>query len=234
MRAREDLQVVVVDEHPVVREGLSLLLPRHGIRVIGGVANLADAAQMVERRRPHVVLTDRLRSSGGDPGLAARIAERGVPTRVFVLTASQEACELNSALERGAAGIALKTIESAELARGIRLVASGGVFVEDRVVNLMRVAERGLLTRRQAEVLSLLARGLNADDIATGLDVSVATVHKHVQIAVRRLNARGRLHAVVIAAQRGLISIGLEAASTRSDALGPRALDALEDHRRTT
>jgi DNA-binding NarL/FixJ family response regulator len=223
---RRELQVVVVSEHAVIRESLTALLPRHGIRVIGSAGAFAAARDMIDRRRPNVVVTE-LYVSGRS---AAELVVTAPGTRAFVFTDSDSPFELQAALDRGASGIALKGTGSEDLAHGIRRVAKGDRWLDEPTKRLLTdLRPKRTLTSRQAEMLELLARGFTAEEIAARRGLSSATVQKHVQNAIGTLHARGRLHAVVIAACRGDISIGVapESAPTGAARWTPRAREYL-------
>jgi DNA-binding NarL/FixJ family response regulator len=205
------VEVVIVDDHPCVRRGLEAILPSHGVRVTGTAASARTAAEMIERRRPHVALVELQLGVDSGASLADGLDMREARTRVLLFTGCSDVLALKRALRGPVAGLALKTIAIEQLAAGIRAVARGRRFVDAGVSSLLDAdaARQRRITERQAEILTLLACGLNVEEAAFRLAVSTATVHKHVQNAVVALGARGRLHAVVLAAQRGDIDLGL-------------------------
>ena len=215
--------LVIADDQGMVRAGFrSLLDSEPDLEVVGEAANGAEALEVVRRLRPDVTLMD-IRMPVLD-GLAATraLVEEGVGTRVLVLTTFDLDEYVFEALRAGASGFLLKDAPAEELASAIRVVAAGdsllapGVTrrVIDAFVRRPSVSSRGpdpaleRLTRREVEVLGLLARGLSNADIGGRLFVSEATTKTHVSNVLAKLGLRDRVQAVIFAYENGVVVPG--------------------------
>jgi DNA-binding NarL/FixJ family response regulator len=205
------IRVLVVDDHPVVRQGLvGVLGDEPDLEVVGAAGSAEEALGQVGRLRPDVALLD-LELPGLD-GIAAipRLLEASPATRILVFTAYGGDERVFGALRAGASGYLLKGASGADLARGIRAVHAGGSALEPRVAARLvaGVGGRGgtaSLTEREREVLRLVARGLPGKQVARELAISERTVKFHVAAILRKLGADNRAQAVALAAQRGLL-----------------------------
>jgi DNA-binding NarL/FixJ family response regulator len=198
----EALQVVVVEDHPSMRSGLELLLTKHGFRVTGSAGSVAEGAAMIAARRPDVAVIDIELGDGSGTALAQTIATSKPSVPAVLYTGHVDDHVLKAAVDSSAKGVVLKTSPLDDLARAIRAVANGATFIDQAVsASLHRASSGGprRLSRREAEVLGLLAHGSTAAQAADVLFLSEATVETHVRNACRKLEARGRLHAVIIA-----------------------------------
>ncbi len=209
------LRVVVVDDHPVVRDGLrGMLAADGGIEVVGEAADGVEALAVVRRHRPDVVLMD-LRMPGGDgvPALRALREEAAGEGReaphVLVLTTYASAREVHAALEAGATGYVLKDAPRAELFTAIHAAARGesvlSAAAATQVVNRLRGEPEKELTERELEVLRLVARGTPNRAIATALFVSEATVKTHLAHVFAKLDVVDRAAAVAAGYERGVL-----------------------------
>jgi DNA-binding NarL/FixJ family response regulator len=215
--------VVICDDQGMVRAGFrSLLEGEPDLRVLGEAANGEEAVDVVRRLRPDVTLMD-IRMPVMD-GLAATrtLVEEGTATRVLVLTTFDLDEYVFEALRAGASGFLLKDAPADELASAIRVVASGDSLlapgVTRRVVDaFVQRAPRSApardprldsLTRREVEVLGLLARGLSNLDIAEQLFVSEGTTKTHVSNVLMKLGLRDRVQAVIFAYENGVVVPG--------------------------
>ena len=217
------IRVLVVDDHPVVREGLVAVLgDQPDVVVVGSGATAEAAIDLAARARPDVVLLD-LELPGLDgvaaiPRLAAAGRERRptdtgetAETRVLVFTAYDTDERVFGAIEAGAAGYLLKGASVDEIVRAIRDVHAGGSHLAPRVaakvvgaVGRGRRAD-GALTEREREVLRLVADGLQNKQIGRALGISERTVKYHLTAIMTRLGADNRAQAVAIATGRGLL-----------------------------
>jgi DNA-binding NarL/FixJ family response regulator len=213
--------VVIVDDQELVRSGLRLLLEGRGVAVVGEAADGLAALDVVARVRPDVVLMD-IRMPGLD-GIEAtrRLMTSTAPPRVLILTTYDMDEDVYGALHAGAAGFLLKTTPPDRLVDGIHTVAAGEALldasltrrlIEDHV--LRPPPTSGVpsvlaeLTSRELEVLVLIARGRSNSDIASELFVSEATVKTHVNHILSKLGLTGRVQAVVLAYECGLVRAG--------------------------
>jgi DNA-binding NarL/FixJ family response regulator len=205
----ESLQVVVVEDHPSMRRGLELLLPGHGLRVIGSAASAAEGEPMIAARRPDVAIVDI--DLGDSSGLTlARSVTASPATRVVLYTGHVDHAVLEAAVDSGASGVVLKSSPLEDLTRAVHAAASGGTFVDPAVSTILSKsppARPTTLSSRETEVLCLLASGRTSAQVADHLVLSPDTVNAHVRNVCSKLGARGRLHAVVIALGRGEIEL---------------------------
>jgi DNA-binding NarL/FixJ family response regulator len=203
-------RVLVVDDHPVVREGLvSVLEDQPEIEVVGAVGSAEQAVARVGRLRPDIVLLD-LELPGLD-GVAAipRLLAASPSSGVIVFTAYDTEERVLGALRAGARGYLLKGASGQEIGQAIRAVQSGGSHLAPRVASTVlaqvRAPHAQPLTPREEEVLSLVAEGLRTKQIARTLSITERTVKFHVASLMRKLGADNRPQMVAIAAQRGLL-----------------------------
>lgn len=206
------IRVLVVDDHPVVREGLiSVLEDQPGLEVVGAAGSAEEALSLVRRLRPDVVLLDlELPGMGGITAIPYLLAG-SAPPHVLVFTAYGTDDRVRGALEAGAAGYLLKGASGEEIARSVRAVYEGKTALEPRIAarTLPRLRSstrrRGLLTRREREVLELVAQGLANKEIASRLGISERTVKFHIASIMGKLGAENRAQATALALQRGLL-----------------------------
>jgi two-component system, NarL family, response regulator LiaR len=204
----DEISVLIVDDHEVVREGLRLSLLRSPkIRVVGEAPDGETAIALSERRRPDVVIMD-LRMPGMD-GIEAteEILKRVPETGVIVFTAYSERALLARSLESGAKGYILKEAPHETLLRAIEKVARGETFVDTALMpNLIQGRDGGdSLTAREREILQLLADGMSNADVAGRLFISQETVKSHVRHILVKLEADTRTQAVAIALREAMI-----------------------------
>ena len=204
-------RVLVVDDHPVVREGLvSVLEDQPGIEVVGSLDSAERAVAQVGRLRPDIVLLD-LELPGMDGVTAIPELLRASPSSgVIVFTAYDTEERVLGAIRAGARGYLLKGATGQEIAAAIRTVESGGSHLAPRVASTI-LAEVGrparpALSQREHEVLRLVADGLPTKQIARSLGITERTVKFHVASLMRKLEADNRAQMVAVAAQRGLLA----------------------------
>ncbi|MDQ0382241.1 response regulator [Amycolatopsis thermophila] len=207
------ITLVIADDHPVVRDGLrGIFTPEHGFEVLGEAGDGAEAVALAERVGPDVVLMD-LRMPGTDGVHAiAELARRGNRARVLVLTTYDTDSDVLPAIEAGATGYLLKDAPREELFRAVRAASRGEAVlspaVASRLMGQMRAPAREELSRREIEVLTLIARGGTNRDAAAKLFISEATVKTHLLHAYAKLGVNDRAAAVATALRLGLIDPG--------------------------
>jgi DNA-binding NarL/FixJ family response regulator len=207
-----------VDDHPVVREGLVLILQTQpDFEIVGEGESGPDALDLVDRLNPDVLMLD-LELPGLD-GVAVlrRLREHGATTRVIAFTVFDTDDRIIGAVEAGAAGYLLKGAPSAELFHAIRIVHAGGSLLQPLVAStvMRHVAQQGRptttqgvsLTERERDVIQRLARGMSNKEIAAALGVSERTVKFHVASLFTKLGASNRTEAVTRAVHAGLVSL---------------------------
>jgi NarL family two-component system response regulator LiaR len=207
------IQVLIVDDHPMVRTGLATVLEMYDeLEVIGAAASGEEALQLCNAAAPDVVLID-VKLPGIDGLETIRLLKRQHPTlEAVVLTASMDSQLVKAAVQAGARGYLLKTAEGRQLRQAIRAVAECRTFLMPEAAEaLARVvgqpAALGVdLTAREREVLTLIVKGLSNDAIANQLILSRATVKHHVSQILGKLNAVSRTEAVALAWQHRLVA----------------------------
>jgi DNA-binding NarL/FixJ family response regulator len=205
------IDVLVVDDHAIVRQGLrGMLAAEPDLDVVGEAGSGPEAVAMVAAHSPDVVLMD-LRMPGGD-GVAATtaITAQHPGTRVVVLTTYDTDADILRAVEAGAAGYLLKDCSQAELTSAIRATARGETVltpsVATRLVNRMRSPQVESLSPREVQVLELVAVGHTNAEIGRALHISEATVKTHLLRSFGKLDVSDRTAAVTMARHRGLLS----------------------------
>ncbi|MGD7789041.1 response regulator [Propionibacteriaceae bacterium Y1700] len=213
------ISVALVDDQALVRMGLRALVESEDDLHLAGEASTGQQAVALARRtRPDVMLMD-IRMPDGD-GISALTSITADPelagTRVIMLTTFELDEYVFAALQAGAAGFLIKDSEPTELLRAIRLAAAGESLLSPTVTRtvvesfarrsaVVRHPHLDALTDRETEIVTLVAQGLNNDEIAERLWISKATARTHVSRAMIKLSARDRAQLVVIAYQSGLV-----------------------------
>jgi DNA-binding NarL/FixJ family response regulator len=205
------ITVLLVDDHPVVRQGLRALLDvQDGITVVGEAGDGPSALSLAASLAPDVILLD-LKLPGLD-GIAV-LGELGdSPSRVLVLTSATDQASASRAMRSGAAGVVYKDIDPDALVRAIRSVHDGNVLLSQQAAGqLVRSAGHpraadGIdqLTSREREVLAELAKGKSNREIARALTVSEKTVKAHVSAVLAKLGVQDRTQAAVLAVRHSL------------------------------
>ncbi|MET8349790.1 response regulator transcription factor [Micromonospora sp. NPDC005206] len=205
------VRVLIVDDHPVVRDGLRGMFtgdPRFD--VVGEAADGAEALALVAALHPDVVLMD-LRMPGMD-GVTAigRLARSGSTARVLVLTTYDTDADVLPAIEAGATGYLLKDAPRDDLVRAVRAAARGesvlAPSVAGRLIGRLRAPAEEPLSQRELEVLTLVARGASNREAAARLFISEATVKTHLLHMYAKLGVNDRAAAVATAYDRGLLT----------------------------
>lgn len=205
------IKVLVVDDHPVVRQGLRTFLDlQEDITVVGESADGESCVDDAERLRPDVILLD-LRMPGAD-GVTALRGLRDNPARVLVVTSYTEPSAVLPAVRAGAAGYVYKDVDPPALAAAIRSVHAGYVLLHPDVARLLADgdARPGLaeLTARERDVLAEVARGRSNREIARALSLSEKTVKTHVSAILGKLGVQDRTQAALHAVRTGLVDSG--------------------------
>jgi DNA-binding NarL/FixJ family response regulator len=203
------ITLLVVDDHPVVRDGLRGMFSGAGFEVLGEAADGAEAVALATRLRPDVVLMD-LRMPRLDGVSAIRqLVAAGVPSRVLVLTTYDTDSEVLPAIEAGATGYLLKDADRDEMFRATRAAARGesvlSPSVASRLLGQVRSPAREPLSPRELEVLTLVARGSTNRQTASRLFISEATVKTHLLHIYAKLDVNDRAAAVATAFEQGLL-----------------------------
>jgi DNA-binding NarL/FixJ family response regulator len=202
--------LVLIEDHQALREGLELLLDREGWRVVGSAGTAAEGRELVERLAPDVALVDI--SLGDDSGieLTAALVDADPDRRIVLYTGSTDVEQLISGLDSGARGYALKEGTPRELTAALQTVADGGTYVDPRLrpalLSERATRSQSVLSKRECEIMALLAEGLTGEQVAERLVLSPDTVKTHIRNAMTKLEAHTRVHAIAIALREGFIS----------------------------
>lgn len=204
------IRVLIVDDHPVVRDGLRGMLDGEpGYEVVGEAADGAEALALAQTLQPDVILMDLHMPAVDGVSAIQQLVQRGSNARVLVLTTYDQDRYVLPALEAGATGYLLKDAPREELLRAVRSVAQGETIlspsVAGRLVDQMRNPQQDSLTERELEILSLVAAGTTNRAIARELFISEATVKTHLLHIYEKLEAPDRAAAVAEAFKRGLL-----------------------------
>jgi DNA-binding NarL/FixJ family response regulator len=209
----ESIRVLVVDDHPVVRQGLRTFLDvQDGITVVGEAADGAGCVAAAAELDPDVVLLD-LRMPGSDGVDALRgLREGGNRARVLVITSFPEPAAVLPAMRAGAAGYVYKDVDPPALAAAIRAVHAGHVLLHPDVARLLAAGPPqpagARLTARERDVLAELARGRSNREIARALGLAEKTVKTHVSAVLMKLGVQDRTQAALHAVRTGLVDGG--------------------------
>lgn len=213
--------VVVADDQALIRTGLRMVLEHRGVEVLGEAGDGRQAVEVTAATDPDVVLMD-IRMPVQD-GIAAtgELVRRRCRSRVLVLTTYDSDAYVYAALQAGASGFLLKSVDPDRLVQGVEVVAAGEALLAPTVTR--RLVEQYLerpapvdglhprlrpLTARELEVLHLVARGRSNDDIQAELVLTEATVKTHVNRILAKLALTTRVQAVVLAYETGLVRPG--------------------------
>jgi DNA-binding NarL/FixJ family response regulator len=207
------LGLLIVDDHPVVRDGLRGMFtgdPR--FRVLGEAGDGVEALAVAEALRPDVILLDlRMPQMNGVTAIAA-LRERGISARVLVLTTYDTDSDVLPAIEAGATGYLLKDAPRDELFRAVLAAARGEAVlspsVATRLMGQLRSPAKEPLSQRELEVIGLVARGSTNREAAAQLFISEATVKTHLLHVYAKLGVKDRAAAVAMAFERGLLTPG--------------------------
>ena len=205
--------VVVVDDHPLFRRGLiQLLNTMDTFLLVGEAANGQDGIDLVKQLKPELLLLDlNMKDMSGLDVLKA-VKTGDLETRVVMITVSDQADDLVSALRSGADGYLLKDMEPEEMVESLEAAASGRVIVSDALTHLLAAAIRKSsrpesvgevgLTDQEVRILELIAGGMSNKLIGRELDITEGTVKVHVKHILRKLGLRSRVEAAVWAVEK--------------------------------
>lgn len=207
------ITLLIVDDHPVVRDGLrGMFASDPGFDVLGEAGGGVEGVELALRLDPDVVLMDLRMPAGGGVEAIAALTRRGARAKVLVLTTYDTDSDTIPAIEAGATGYLLKDAPREELFTAVRAAAEGRTVlspaIASRLVSAVRkpaIPADGVLSAREREVLELVARGTSNREIARELFISEATVKTHLTHLYAKLGVKDRASAVAAAYDRGIL-----------------------------
>jgi two-component system NarL family response regulator len=207
--ADSPIRVIIVDDHPVVRAGLtSMLGTQSQLQVVGTASSGEEALEIVRQDSPDVLLLDlRMPNMNGIETLLA-LKKTGCNAAVIILTSYETDEDIYRAVQAGAQGYLLKDTSLREMVEAIRSVHSGKRYIPRPIA--ARLAERMMrtnLTLREIEILKMLAKGPTNKQIGHALGISDNTVRNHVNSIIEKLDVSDRTEAATTAIQRGIIAV---------------------------
>jgi DNA-binding NarL/FixJ family response regulator len=209
MNAKTEIRILIVDDHPIVRMGISAIINARSDMVAVAQANSGEEAiGLFKLHIPDITLMDlRLPGMGGVEAIRA-IRAVSPKARFVVLTTYEGDEDIHQALKSGAQGYLIKGMSHEDLIEAIRRVHAGEYFVPGPMAKALASRTPGAqLTPREKDVLSLLIAGKSNKEIGVALDISEATIKSHVSVILMKLGAADRTQAVVIALQRGILHL---------------------------
>jgi DNA-binding NarL/FixJ family response regulator len=223
----EEITIVVVDDHPLFRQGvINTLSLEAGYRIIGQASNGADALTMIRTLLPQVAVVDINLPGMNGQQITHLVVQEKLPTRIVLLTAYDDHEQIIHAAWAGAAAYCAKDIEPLRLVQTIKDVVNGKFVIEDRVFTQkefedwlndemekarLLYSEPGSpfhpLSEREAEVLTCVVKGMSNKEIASSLGISHQTVKNHVTSILRKFGVEDRTQAVVYALKHGWVKL---------------------------
>jgi two-component system NarL family response regulator len=207
--SENSIRILIADDHPVVREGLTAILElEKDLEVVGQAHDGDDACRLYRQLSPDILILDlRMPKKDGIEVVTELMSERPRP-RIIILTHSAKAEDLRKALAAGAKSYLLKGAEPEQVCETIREVYSGkSSLPRDLAAKLVDSMAQPQLSERELEILKQMALGKSNKEIGQALHISEFTVKNHVRSILKKLDAIGRTEAIAIASGRGLIQI---------------------------
>lgn len=207
------IEIVIADDHPVVRQGITQILELESdIKVIGQASNGEEAVNVVHELKPNIVLMDINMPILNGIQAMQKLKDDGIDCKVIVLTIHSEKEYLMKTVQLGASGYVLKDSEANVLIDAIRKVYNGGTYIpSDLAAELIKgyntqppKNEQDELTDREIEVIKTIAEGMSNKEIASALYISEKTVKNHISNIFRKLEISDRTQAAIYAIKHGI------------------------------
>jgi DNA-binding NarL/FixJ family response regulator len=200
----KDPRCLIADDHPALTSAVSAYLSHNGFEVVGPASDGRRAVELATEEQPELALVDFRMPRLSGLELVAALREVSPATRIVVYTADADEQIAGDVLAAGAAALVLKEAPLADLVRALEAALAGGSYLDPALVKISAPVSK--LTRRELDVLTLLAEGLQHEEIGRRLGISSETVRTHLRKASDRLGASTRTQAVATALRLGLIA----------------------------
>ena len=212
------VRLMLADDHRMLREGLRRSMTEQGFSVVGEAADGAQAVELAHRLQPDVVLMDVTMPELDGVGATREIRSALPNVRVVMLTMHADEDVLASAIRAGASGYLVKDCSTREIAEAVRMAASGETIISPNLAASMldevrkmdapaQTEDQRVVTRREEEVLQLIANGCSTPEVAEQLYISHKTVKNHLASIYQKLDARDRTQAVLQAVRMGIVHL---------------------------
>ncbi len=208
------LRLMLVDDHRMLREGLRRALEAEGFIVVGEASDGHEALKMALERKPDVILMDVSMPDIDGIEATRAIMQADARQRIVMLTMHMDRDIIDRAIKAGAVGYLTKDCSVTEVADACRMAANGDLALSPKLAELMlsearksELGEERLITKREEEVLQLIADGLSTPEVAAKLYISQKTVKNHLASIYEKLNARDRTQAVLLAVRMGIVKL---------------------------
>ena len=208
------VRVVIIDDHEIVRAGLSAILSREsGIELAGVAGSGEDGLRLIADVRPDIAVVDYSLPGMTGVELCERITEQHRGVAVILLTTFLEDNVINGALDAGARAFVYKDIGGVDLKRAIRAVAAGDPVIDPKIAGRVAkwqgerryASDEARLSRREIQVLRLVARGMSNKDVAAAMGLSENTIRTYMRRVLAKLGCHSRSEAAAVASRRGLL-----------------------------
>lgn len=204
------IRVVLADDHPLTRAGISAYLAQESsVELIGEAEDGQEAWRLIQEMRPDVALLD-IRMPGDDGvAVARKVKESSLPVAVIMLTSYDAQQYVLASLRAGARGFILKTATPQEISRAISTVAKGGFYLDSEVASAVgdRDFSPEALSAREREVLILASKGFSSKEVAGQLFISERTVQTHLASIYDKLGAKNKTEALLLALKYGVVTL---------------------------
>ena len=211
------IKIMLVDDHALIREGIKQLLEFDGtMKVIAQACDGQDCLNQLENVKPDILLLDINMPNGNGIDVLKEIKNKHLPVKILILTVHSEVDYLLQAVDIGANGYILKDSGSEELKNAIHTIVNGDSYIQPNLIPSLnaRLINRdtdqdkiSLLTKREIEILTLLAGGLLNREIATNLNISERTVKNHISSIFKKIDVSDRTQAAVFAIRNNIVKL---------------------------
>lgn len=212
------IRLMLADDHRMLREGLRRSMADEGFDIVGEAQDGVEAVRLAERLSPDVILMDVSMPNCDGVEACRQVKAQGSPSKVVMLTMHVDKEVLTNAIRAGATGYLIKDCSTREIAEAVRMAAAGDTVLSPQLAKSMldevrRLDERAknederMVTKREEEVLQLIADGCSTPEVAERLYISQKTVKNHLASIYQKLDARDRTQAVLQAVRMGIVHL---------------------------